>query len=107
MRPRYSIARFTMELTTIAGGLLIAGSVLVALRNYLGEDGVIGYLIAGGLAVNGIAVIAGAQLGNAALDTAISTREMADAMGALIGSARRVEPEVKAPNKSAVFRAER
>lgn len=76
MGSHYIVAKFALDLTTVVGMLLSGASIVFALLNYMTAGGAVGFLIAGGLIVNGIFVISAAQLGKAVLDTDISNREI-------------------------------
>lgn len=109
MRPRYSIARLTMELATGAGVLLIIVAVLgTILHHEINGSTYVEYIFAGVMVINGVAIIAAAQMGNALLDTAMATREMADNMGMFIKTKKRtdsvIEPMIE---KSKTIRAQR
>lgn len=109
MRPRYRVAKFTMELATVAGVLLIVIAIVgTAIHHEINGSGFIDYLVAGIMVVNGIVIIAAAQMGNALLDTAISTREMADNISVFITTVKRSETEINSVNdKSKPIRAHR
>lgn len=109
MRPRYSIAKFTMEIASVAGALLIIIAIITAIMQYNINNGrFVDYLLAGALVINGIAIIAAAQMGSAILDTAISSRELVDTMKAYINAESKREPLVgSGVSKSKGIRAER
>ena len=109
MRPRYSIARLTMELATGAGVLLIIVAVLgTIIHHEINGSTFVDYLVAGVMVINGIAIIAAAQMGNALLDTAIATREMADNIGMFIKTVKRTDNVVEpVSEKSKGIRAQR
>ena len=109
MRPRYSIARLTMELATGAGVLLIIVAVLgTIIHHEINGSTFVDYLVAGVMVINGIAIIAAAQMGNALLDTAIATREMADNMGMFIKTVKRTDSAIEPViDKSKAIRAQR
>jgi len=109
MRPRYSIARLTMELATGAGVLLIIVAVMgTIIHHEINGSTFVDYLVAGVMVINGIAIIAAAQMGNALLDTAIATREMADNIGMFIKTVKRTDNVIEpVSDKSKAIRAQR
>lgn len=77
MSPRYLVAKFTMELATVAGVLLIIIAILgTTIHHHINGSIYVDYLVAGVIVINGIAIIEAAQMGTALLDKAISTREI-------------------------------
>ena len=109
MRPRYSIARLTMELATGAGVLLIIVAIMgTIIHHEINGSTFVDYLVAGVMVINGIAIIAAAQMGNALLDTAIATREMADNIGMFIKTVKRTDNAIEpVGDRSKAIRAQR
>lgn len=105
----YSIARLTMELATGAGVLLIIVAVMgTIIHHEINGSTFVDYLVAGVMVINGIAIIAAAQMGNALLDTAIATREMADNIGMFIKTVKRTDNVIEpVSDKSKAIRAQR
>lgn len=95
-KPRYKFARFLMEAMTALGGLSIILGIVVASAGYSDVLGAaLMYPIAAGLVVNGIFFIAASEMGSATLDTAVASRETADAMAILIS--QRYDTTTQAP----------
>jgi len=82
-RPKYRAARLLLGLATIVGAIAIVAGVGI-LTGGSAAGGIMPIAAGSALLLNGLLAVAGAQLGSAALDTAISTRETADAVAELL-----------------------
>lgn len=98
-----------MELATAAGVLLIIVAVIgTIIHHEINGSAFVDYLVAGIMVINGIAIIAAAQMGNALLDTAIATRQMADDIGIFIKTVKRTDNVIEPmSDKGKVIRAQR
>lgn len=96
-KPKYKIARMIMDLASGLGFVAILIGVIVAIGRYAGVFDGFTVAIAVGLILNGTLVIAAAQMGEAMLDTAVSTRETADTMAAIL---KQGETKETAPRKT-------
>lgn len=95
-RPQYHVARCLLTVATLAGVLGIVGGSILLAGAYTAGTGMAPMAIGAGLVMNGLLVVAGAQMGSAALDTAVSTRETADAVTALLAQREVREAEPRA-----------
>lgn len=94
--PKYHVARMLLGMTTVAGVIAVVGGAIILAGVYAAGSGLVPLAVGIGLVVNGFLAVAGAQMGAAALDTAIATRETADAVAALVAqnAAPQVEPRI-------------
>ena len=69
-----------MDLVAGFGALAIILGCIALIIAFRDSSGVIWYATGFGMVLNGLVVIAGSQMGSAALDTAVSTRDTADAV---------------------------
>ena len=105
--PQYGTARTVLWVTVGLGILaILAAAGVVAWKLTIG-GGFTLYPIAVLLAVNGFAIIASAQMGFAMLDTAISTRDTADALRDFLRRQKQPGTGENAAPRTAYLRAER
>lgn len=86
-RPRYRTARLLLGVTTFVGIMAIVGGDMALAGAFAGTASTMLLALGAGLILNGLLVAAGAQMGSATLDTAVSTRQTADAVATLVGQA--------------------
>lgn len=104
---KYSTARLVLNITAAVGLIaIIVGSALLVAKLTIGGSLSLYAFAALGI-INGLAIVASAQLGFALLDTASSTRETADAMRELLRRQPASKPDVPAPPRGPSLRAER
>ncbi|MDN5568631.1 MAG: hypothetical protein L0G27_07805 [Paracoccus sp. (in: a-proteobacteria)] len=103
-RPQYRTARLLLGIASLAGIIAIVGGAMALAGAFAGNAGPAALALGAGLILNGLLVVAGAQMGSAALDTAISTRQTADTVAELLTRREAGSPETRA---IAGLRAER